>query len=208
MFRGSRTLIVASHPDDIEFGAFGTLLRFGGEMKKLYFYIATLGGEGDESNKFADRKNESERALKLLNPDNIFWFDRIGLKRDEYHSEVARIEGIMRLYAIDLILSIGPHDSHQDHRLMSDIVSTAVRRMPVAILYYATPSISLEFSPRMFVDITDYLRSKLAALKHHESQESKPYMTSEYLEVFHSDPYAALRGMRYVEKFEVERFLL
>ena len=197
--------MIGAHPDDIEVGALGTLLKYRDDLDKLYCYVATLGGEGDASNEFPSRKSESEKALGILSPDYIFWLNRIGLKMEDYHFEVGRIESIIKKCAINLVLTLSPHDTHQDHRLMSEITITALRRALTGVLFYATPSINRAFSPTLYVDIGNYLALKLSVLKLHETQASKSYMRPECLEAFHSDASAILRGMRYVERFEIER---
>ena len=208
MIHGRNILTISAHPDDVEFGAMGTLLKYRDSMNKLFCYVATLGGEGDSSNGLASRKAECEKAMQKLHPDHIFCQDRIGLKAEDYHLEVGRIEGIVKGCGITLVLVNSRHDTHQDHRLISEITLTALRRAKIGILLYASPSVSLEFRPRVFVDIGHFVDEKMAALKFHQTQGQKPYMNQEYLDAFHSDPYALLRGIKYVERFEIETICL
>lgn len=200
MFLGN-ILCIGSHPDDIEYGCLGTLLRCYSESK-IFCYIGTLGGKGDETDPDT-RKGESISALKVLNPMPILWRTEIGLDIARYHEYVKDVEDVIHAGKIDTIFTTSFRDTHQDHRLMNEITLTASRRAAVSIFCYATPSITLDFNPRMFVDITEVFQKKCEILKFHKTQCEKPYMTNRYLELFHS----SLDG-GYVERFEVERYIV
>ena len=201
MFHGKNILAVGSHPDDIEFGALGTLLKFCSESK-IFCYIATLGGKGDTTDPDTRRK-ESVLALKVLNPMPILWSSEIGLDVAKYHEYVKSIEDVILAGRIDTIFTPSRHDTHQDHRFMNEVTMTASRRFLTSIFCYSTPSVTLDFNPRLFVDITEVFQKKCEALKLHKTQLNKPYMDDKYLERFHSD----ISG-GYVERFEIERCII
>jgi LmbE family N-acetylglucosaminyl deacetylase len=70
------------------------------------------------------------------------------------------------------------------------------------LLFYPTLS-TIQFSPKIFVDISRVFKAKKRALGLLTSQKDKSYMTEEYIEVFNRDPFSLLHGVKYVEKFDV-----
>jgi LmbE family N-acetylglucosaminyl deacetylase len=208
MFSYSDVLVLAAHPDDIEYGCLGTLLKYRKNMLTLNCYVFTSGGAGDISNGFANRRMESKTALECIHPNSLSIAEDVGMMVDKYPVYVGKIEELVHDYAIDTVLVTSQHDTHQDHRLLYEVVMTALRRTKVSILCYGNPSNTLDSNPRLFVDITEFMPTKLKALRLHKSQESKPYMGTTYLDAFHSDPYALAHGILCVEKFEIERLFL
>jgi len=208
MFRGRNVLAIGSHPDDIELGTLGTLLKYREDMNLLCCYIATVGGEGDLSNEFANRRIESDLALVCVHPDIMIWDEKVGIKREDYHFEVRRIEDIVDEHQINMVLVMSQHHTHQDHRLLHEITMTALRQTNATVLCYGLPSNTLDFNPRLFVNISGFMGSKLKSLQLHKSQALKPYMNKTYLNAFHSDPYSLSHGILHVERFEVERIFV
>lgn len=203
MFIGKNILAIAAHPDDLEFSVIGTLLKFRNFCGRLVCYIATQGGENDSSTGM-DRIVESRKALSLLNPDKVYWKYRTGVEYSNFPILVNEIEQIVIAHDINMVLTPSPRDTHQDHRLISKITVSALRRAKADILYYPLLSSTLNFRPTVFVDITDFYELKKQALKCHASQADKYYMQDSFLETFNSDSYASLRGLGYSERFEVE----
>ena len=203
MLPGKKILACGSHPDDLEFGVFGTLLRVTRESSaKVFCYVGSVGGIGDQTSG-PQRKEESGKVLGMLNNNVVFWNDRIGL--GDYPETVKEIDYLVDSCSIDLILSPSIHDTHQDHRMLSEVCVTALRRHRASILFYQLPSTTQKFKPQIYVDISKYYQTKKQFLRDHLSQKDKQYMTDEYLEIFNSDSHAFLRGFRYVEKFDVGR---
>ena len=75
-----------------------------------------------------------------------------------------------------------------------------------AILSFESPSASDEFAPQVFVDIEEYVDTKVEAVGRHDSQGSKPYMRPEHVRAL-----AVVRGrqarVRHAEGFEAVRVL-
>uniref|UniRef100_A0A6M3K2E7 Putative N-acetylglucosaminylphosphatidylinositol de-N-acetylase n=1 Tax=viral metagenome TaxID=1070528 RepID=A0A6M3K2E7_9ZZZZ len=205
MFTNKRILAIGSHPDDIEYYALGTLLKYK-EVSKIFCYIATCGGENDKTT-ISTRGMESIKALKdALAPIEVHIEHREGLHLMNYVYYVTWLDKIIQKFNIDTIFTHSPHDTHQDHRLLHDITLTACRRFSGTILCYGTISQTIDFQPRVFVDITDYMIEKLKALACHVSQKDKVYMQPEYIGDFHAvrDPVTGKR--KYVEKFDLIKY--
>ena len=84
--RGPRVLTVSAHPDDVEFGCAGTLARWVDEGAEVTICIVTDGSTGTQdrslmgANLSAIRKEESERAAKVIGAKEVIWLDH----RDGY----------------------------------------------------------------------------------------------------------------------------
>ena len=141
----------------------------------------------------------------MLNPEKIIVSEREGIPFDNktYSSIVYEIEKIVESADINIVFTHSCHDNHQDHRILSDITVTALRRKKVDIFFYITLANDVNFKPNLFIDITDVFEYKKRALAQHTTQKEKSYMSDTYLEILHSDSYAALHGLRYSEKYEI-----
>lgn len=201
MFRGKNVLAIGPHPDDIEYGCFGTLLQL--SKSNLYCYVMSWGGKGDESSGVS-RMEETKASLKVLYPEVILVEPTDGIDPVFYHQYVASIEKIVRDYHIDLVLAPTRHDTHQDHRLAHDIVVTALRNGEEDILFYDPHCRTLDFKPNLFVDISNQMDEKIKALTSHKTQNGKYYMEDEFIREFHARNVAPYRGA-YCEAFEVGR---
>lgn len=199
-----KILVVGAHPDDIEYGCYGFLL---GKAKssEIHIYVASLGSIGDPTSG-QTRMRESTNALRLLEPTSMTFRQKVGIRPEDFNAVLDELTELIAKVDPDLILGLGPHDTHQEHVRIHEIIKAAARRSQASILSYGIVSNTLDFRPQFFVDISEYFNRKKMALKFHETQSAKAYMSEDYLNIFNSNTYAALHGLRYCESFEVVRF--
>mgnify|MGYP001616440943 CR=1 FL=1 len=172
-----RILAVGAHPDDIELGCFGTLARFGAAGSSLSLLVMTCGGvKGD----IATRRSEAEASARLLGAVPAFG-DLPDTAVPEGNPTIALIEAAIASFKPTVVITHSPNDTHQDHRNVSRAVVSAARFVPT-VLFFQTPSSTRFFNPQMFVDITDHLTVKLAAVRLHESQGANVYMADRAVE--------------------------
>lgn len=161
-------LAIGAHPDDIEFGCGGTLIKYALKGHDIYLLVLTDGGRGGDA---TERRREQEQAAKVLGAREVFWGGyqdtEVFLDRDL----IQKVEGVLHLIRPDLILVHFGDDTHQDHRHLSTSVVTA-SRYTRNVLFYEGPT-TANFSPSVFVDIDALLEQKLAALSAHDSQVVK-----------------------------------
>jgi LmbE family N-acetylglucosaminyl deacetylase len=206
MIRFRKILAIGAHPDDIEYGCFGFLLRNCNESE-ISLYIASLGSVGDPTTG-KNRKEESLEAFKLIKPKAIRFREEHGIQPENFNSVLNEMTSVLAEVQPDLILCLGPHDTHQEHRQVYEATIAAARRSKASILAYGILSNTLDFKPLFFIDISQVYETKKQALKYHRSQQHRQYMTDEYLDIFHSHTYTSLHGMRYCEAFEVIRLFV
>jgi LmbE family N-acetylglucosaminyl deacetylase len=158
-------LAIAPHPDDLEIGCGGALLKYargGASITALVMSDGALGGD------VPTRRREQENAAKLLGIEELIWggFEDGDLPSDRV--VIDRIEEVMKRVNPRFMFAPYPDDTHQDHRQISNAALSAARYTR-NMLFYETPT-SVGFDPTTFVDIEETLAAKLEALQAHVSQ--------------------------------------
>jgi LmbE family N-acetylglucosaminyl deacetylase len=161
-------LAVGAHPDDIEFGCGGTLVKYTEKEHRLSLLIMTEGGLGGEAQV---RISEQLASNGILGVEKIFWggYQDGQLLVDQ--SVISKIEKVISAVKPDFIFCHYPDDTHQDHRHLSQAVISATRYIR-NVLFYEGPT-TQNFNPQIYVDIFDTIDRKIDALKAHCSQVSK-----------------------------------
>jgi LmbE family N-acetylglucosaminyl deacetylase/Flp pilus assembly protein TadD len=200
-------LAIGAHPDDIEFGCGATLLRYREQGDATHALILTSGEKGfDNGNKPTQRIDEARAAGRLLELTGMTIHDlpdtQLGTRRDEIKGLIeARVEELKP----DIVFTHTPHDVHSDHRAVAEATREAVRGA-CTILCYENPNTPPGFNPDYFVEVSDYLDDKIAAIARHRSQTGKTYADPEVIRGA-----AAFRGtqarVKYAEAFESVRVL-
>jgi LmbE family N-acetylglucosaminyl deacetylase len=163
-----KILAIGSHPDDLEYGCGGTLLKFAQNKKNKINILVMTRGEMGSSPKI--RTGEQSKSMQLLNA-KLFWGDFQDTNVPLAKHTINEIEKIIKHISPDLIFVHYPEDTHQDHRNVSQATVTATRYLR-NVLFYEVPT-TQNFSPTVFVDIEKQLLKKIVLLKSHKSQVSQ-----------------------------------
>ncbi|HEU4948722.1 MAG TPA: PIG-L family deacetylase [Kribbella sp.] len=202
--RGRRCHLVAlgAHPDDIEIGCGGTLLRLAETVPGLTaeFVIATGSPV---------RLEEARRSAELFLPGCEVTVTSAELPdgRLPSHWEVVKelLEATARGRNADLVLAPSHADAHQDHRTVAELATTVWRNH--LVLNYEIPKWDGDIGrPWLYVALTqEQLREKIARLrKAFPSQVDHDWFDDEVFAGL-----ARLRGMecraRYAEAFSTAK---
>jgi LmbE family N-acetylglucosaminyl deacetylase len=202
VLRSNVLLAVGAHPDDIELGCGGTISAASTAGSKV---IAVYLTKGEKSGNPETRMSESKKALSILGVNDVFFGNFLDTEIPGRHQAIKFLEDIYDQFQPDTVLTHTTHDSHQDHRQVGWSSLSAFRNVS-KFLAYETPRVTGQFSPNFFIDISDYVHFKWQALKCHESQKSKRYITYESMINL-----ASFRGsqvnLRAAEAFEVIRYI-
>jgi LmbE family N-acetylglucosaminyl deacetylase len=227
-----RILVIAAHPDDVDFGAAGTIATFTEAGLEVSYCIVTNGDAGgsDRSVSRADmavlRQAEQTAAAKQVGVHDLHFLGyqdgqveaTLGLRRD-----LARV---IRLLRPDRVLCQSPERnyqrmgvSHPDHRAVGTAALDAIypdSRNPFAFPELLAEEklepwtvrevwISGSSAPNHFVDITETFPRKVAALRSHVSQISDPDGLEEMLRgwLSRSAEAGGLPAGRLAEAFQV-----
>jgi LmbE family N-acetylglucosaminyl deacetylase len=195
-------LCVGAHPDDVEIGCGGTLLRLA-ERLDLRLTVAVLTGT-------PDRVSESTAALQDFVPGVKTHFAEFPDGRLPTHWEGAKeyLEDLARHCRPGLVLTHRVDDAHQDHRTVGLMVTTVWR--DALVMHFEIPKWDGDMgSPSHYVGLTrDAALRKVALLdRHFPSQRTHDWWDDEvFLGLMR------LRGMEcrqpYAEAFYVAKALL
>jgi LmbE family N-acetylglucosaminyl deacetylase len=163
-----RILAIGAHPDDIEFGCGGTLIKYARQGHEIFLLVMTDGGGGGDP---AIRRREQEESTRILRASKLFWagFQDTAIPLDR--ALIQRVESVIHEVQPDFIFVHHNDDTHQDHRHLSTSTITATRYTR-NVLFYEGPT-TVNFTPSVFVDVDSVLEDKIATLRAHNSQVSK-----------------------------------
>lgn len=198
-------LAIGAHPDDIEFGCGGTLIKHAEKGDKVFMLVLTSGEVGGDSEK---RKCEQEKAAHFIKSKKIFWgeFKDTEIPRDR--SVITTIEKVIRQTNPHTVYFNYLADIHQDHRALAHAALSATRYIK-EVLFYEVPT-TQNFEPDVFVDISHVMEKKLRLMKLHCSQINRTRV--ENLSILESvKSCAVFRGyqgrVKYAEGFRALRIL-
>lgn len=196
-------LVVGAHPDDIELGAGGLVLRLKEEGARTYALVMSNGEKGADG-PAAARPGEAAEAARVLGLDGltVLGFPDSRL-RDHVVDMKEAIEKKIEDLEIGLVVTHASRETHGDHAAVFEAAREAARRC--SLVCFESVSAPPDFVPNFFVDITPFLDAKLRAIGRHRTQEEKPYMDPEMIRgrAAHRGLQA---GMPYAEAFWVYRW--
>jgi LmbE family N-acetylglucosaminyl deacetylase len=198
-----KVIAIGAHPDDIEFGCFGTLyrhMRNGDSIDEIILTNGELGGP------LSVRKGEARKAAALIGAKVHFGGFPDGNLRDD-HPTISYLESIIKKVGADIVYTTSRADRHQDHRYAS-LASASAARFVDEVYEYETPSVVNTFSPRLSVDIGDGMELKIKGLRCHQSQKAKRYLEADAVKgLARYRAYQAGLHNRMAEGFEVVRLV-
>ena len=105
-------LAIGAHPDDIEYGCGGALVKYTQRGHRLSLLILTEGGLGGDR---AIRAAEQKASNDILGVDKIYWggYQDTHIQVDK--EAISKIESVLADVSPDFIFCHYPDDTHQDH---------------------------------------------------------------------------------------------
>jgi len=116
------------------------------------------------------------------------------------------VEDVVAKYSPSVVYVHSPHDSHQDHRASFHATMSACRGVATVSAYQA-PSSTVEFCPNQFIDIGEYLDTKIEAINLYRSQTSTRLYLAEDMIRATAKYWGRHAAHRLVEPLEVIRQL-
>ncbi len=164
-----RVLAIAAHPDDVEIGCGGTLIKYAERGHDVFLLVITKGEKGGDPEV---RVAEQIRSAEIMGAKDVFWGEFMDTELLNRGNDIIRlVEYYLDRIEPDFIFVNAFDDTHQDHRAVNRSVLSATRYVK-NVLFYEVPTTS-SFSPQVFVDISDFLDRKIMALEAHASQVMK-----------------------------------
>ncbi|HWH10662.1 MAG TPA: PIG-L family deacetylase [Solirubrobacteraceae bacterium] len=160
-------LAIGAHPDDVEIGCGGTLLRHASAGDRTTILTLTGGEHGGDA---TERAEESRAAAAMLGA-SLIHLDLPDTVLSEGPETISAIEGAIATVRPTVVYTHTIRDNHQDHRAANRATMVAARGVP-NVLCYQSPSTIIEFTPTHFVDVTDFIETKVRALRLFASQHA------------------------------------
>ena len=227
LLKPERVLLIAAHPDDPDFGAGGTTARWVRNGAQVTFVIVTDGAKGSNAPELASeqlrqiREAEQRAAAQVLGVSEVVF---LGYPDGQvYNTPELRRDLVwqIRLRRPDVVLTHDPtarffgqtRINHPDHRAVGDTALDAV--FPLARDRLNFPEHELEGlaphtvmnvlltstnEPNEWVDISETLDLKIAALWEHRSQIGDPRVLAARVRQRAQD-YAEGTPYAYAERF-------
>ncbi len=201
-----KVLAIGAHPDDIELGCGGTLIKHVQNGDNVYALIFTNGEAGLGGKKDVDRQQESTQALTLAGvplsnmyflqyPDTELWRER--------QKVMNTIADFCEKFQIQLIYTHSNKATHQDHVTIYEETMRGAKKAWAIMAYETHGGTNPSFSPTLFVDITNVIAKKIAMLNFHQSQISKKILKVESVVALAQFRSSQTDEFHYAEGFEI-----
>ena len=224
-------LAIGAHPDDVEWGRGGTIIKLIAEGKTVSVIYLTEGALGTRGTA-ETRAEEAANAAKILgisSRENLKLKDGF-LNNSEYY-QLKVVEKI-RKYKPEIVLANAIDDRHPDHAKAAKLVSDAcllsgLKKIetfdneqpqevwrPKHIFHYIQWK---NVVPEFVIDISGFMEQKIEACLAYKTQfynpESKepvtPIATKDFLEslTYRAQDLGRLSGVEYAEGFTTEKLI-
>lgn len=224
-------LAIGAHPDDVELGCGGTIIKMVSEGKKVAVVDLTQGELGTRGTE-ETRRQEAENAAKILGisaRENLKMKDGFLQNSEEYQMRIVRM---IRKYQPEIVLANAIEDRHPDHAKAAKLISDAcflsgLRKIeteyngenqevwrPKHIFHYIQWK---NIVPDFVIDISDFMDKKIEACLAYQTQfynpDSKepvtPIATKDFLEslTYRAQDLGRLSGVEYAEGFTTEKMI-
>ena len=199
-------LIVAAHPDDETLGMGGTLNRLcsQGSTVRVIFLSDGVGARHQLRQGLSERRNAAVSALKVLGCKDVHFYDFPDNAMDSVPliNIIKVVESNMKEFEPSVLFTHFPQDLNVDHKITSQATLVAARPKPntkLKSLHYFEVQSSTEwnfgasqFTPNLFVNISENFESKLRALREYEVEMDDFPGARSFIGV---DALATLRGV-------------
>lgn len=166
-------LAIGAHPDDIELGCGGTLLKASRQGHNVFMYTLTRGAASGDPEQ---RTKELMQSAKFIAAKRL-WIDSFEDTRLSLSSElINHIEFFIKKADPDIVLTHSVSDTHHDHRAIAASTIEAGRFIP-NILAYEIP-VTRDFKPQVYYDISDVIDDKIELINIFWSQRGKMFLKS------------------------------
>jgi LmbE family N-acetylglucosaminyl deacetylase len=199
-------LAIGAHPDDIELGCGGLLIKAVRSGHNVSMYTATRGGAGGDPK---ERVKEAQKSAEFIGAKALWLDDLPDTRLREGIDLISRIESRIDIVHPDIILTHHAEDVHHDHRTLARATLEAAR-FDSNILAYEIP-LTRDFEPRTFFDISDVVDEKVQLVNLFASQREKIYLRADAIKGLAG--FRALQSrfhgsVSYVEAFDVAKMCL
>lgn len=205
-YAGRTVLAIGAHPDDAELALGGTLARLSGAGVRVVIGVMSVPGD------YETRVAEAREAARLIGAELEILMKGGPRRMDDvkHYELVGLVDALIREYRPAALFTHGPSDFHRDHVTIHN-VCLASQRLGAFDFFCFHPTmcrpVAVPFHPRAYVDITETMEVKMAAIEAHRSQFGGRGLDLDmYREL--ARLHGRMAGVAYAEGLDVMRMLL
>ena len=169
-YKDRTVLAIGAHPDDLELAVGGTLAKLQKSGARVVMAVISIPGD------YQTRRREAEEAAAILGCELRILVDGGTTRRIEdmkTYELVTLLDGVIRELQPAAVLTHGPSEIHRDHVLVHD-AAVSTQRLRYFDFFSYHPNfcrpVAVQFHPRAYVDVSDTIDAKMAAIAAHRSQ--------------------------------------
>ena len=183
-------LAIGAHPDDIELGCGGVMLKAAKHGHNIFMYTITRGSASGDP---VQRTHELMESAKHIGAKTL-WIDNFEDTHLSVNSDlINHIEFFINKGQADIVFTHSVSDIHHDHKAVAASTVEAGRFVP-NIMSYEMP-VTKDFKPQIFYDISDVVEEKVELIKLFTSQRDKIFTKANAIKGLAE--YRALQGRLY-----------
>lgn len=169
-------LAIGALPGDVELGCGGILLRHKERGHRIVILHLTAGEEGTD----ASRKGDAQEAAQALGAHLVIG-ESFGEAVPNAREMMALVQRTVEDFQPMAVYAPSAHDVRESRQNTNRAANLAAAEVGHFFCYQA-PTTVLDFHPTLFVDVTDYMDTKLAALEKYAGQiEGRPHLDPEFV---------------------------
>ncbi len=171
-----RVLAIGAHPDDIEIGCGGSLLRHKANGDRIC--ILTMSN-GEQIGKSANQTDEVTNVAKKLRSRLIIGnFQNLAITKNP--ETVNLIKKAIDSFNPTVIYTHSANEAHQDHRNVHLATLAAAKSVP-ALYCYQSPTATVDFHPGLFIDISEFIGEKVKLVSLYKSKVNRDYLQEDVI---------------------------
>jgi N-acetylglucosamine malate deacetylase 1 len=186
-----KILVFGAHPDDVEFGTGGLLIKEIEKGAKVKIVVCSFGEAGTNGTP-SSRKAEAQASAKFIGAEIEFTELGGDSHMENSPKNALKLANIIRKYKPNIVLTTSVFENqHPDHLALSQMTRSACRlarygglkelkKLPVHTidsLYFYPSSAGFEKKPDIIVDISPQYEKWVKAMSLHKSQmKTKNYI--------------------------------
>jgi LmbE family N-acetylglucosaminyl deacetylase len=205
-YYGQIVLAIGAHPDDLELAVGGTLARLARHGARVVMAVVSVPAD------YQARRAEAERAAAILGCELRFLVDGGCARIDDMKNYrlVGMLDALVRELSPAAVMTHSANEFHRDHISVHNACVSTQRLKTFDFFQFCptmTRAVPVAFHPRVYIDVTETIDDKMAAIAAHESQFGGRGLDIEmYRDIARLN--GRMVGVKYAEGLDVGRMLL
>ena len=206
-YKGRTVLAIGAHPDDLELAVGGTLAKLRSGGAHVVMAVVSIPAN------YETRRREAEEAAAILGCELRILADGGITRRIEdmkTYELVSLLDAVVKELQPAAVMTHGPSEIHRDHVLVYNAAVSTQRLRYFDFLSYHPNfcrPVAVQFHPRAYVDVSDTIEAKMAAIVAHRSQFGNRGLPIDiYRDIARMN--GRMLGVQYAEGLDVSRILL